>query len=135
MSPAVRNVLYYLLIAVGAAVLSTGVQLGALLSGTDPITWRPLLATFVTTLFGTLVTSGGTALLPRPGSEKLDALAKEVGKPAATAALEVEAIKQATGVGGQDLTPRQIEELRTKADQILAWNEARAASEPEDAQR
>lgn len=112
MNPAVRTVLNYVLIALGAAVLATGVQLGALLSGTDPITWRPLLATFVTTLFGTLVTSGGTALLPRPGSEKLDALAREVGKPAATAALEVEAIKQATGVGDGGFTPEEVAFIR-----------------------
>lgn len=95
-----QNVGLYVLIALLAAILATGTQLGTTLQGTDPVAWRPLAATFVATLFGTLTTAGLASLLPRAGSELLARLVNEIGKPQAKAALEVEAIKRATGAGG-----------------------------------
>lgn len=93
-----RNVLWYVLIAFGAAVLTTGLQLGVVLGGEGEILWRPLAATFVTTLFGTMATAAGTSLRPKAGREDISGLVSEVGPTAAKAALEVEAVKQATGV-------------------------------------
>lgn len=102
-----HNIGWYVAISFGAAILATGVQLGAILNGTDPIEWRPLSATFVTTLFGTLMTSAGTAFRPKAGREDVSSLVSEIGPQKAVAALETEVIKQETGIDAVPLTPQQ----------------------------
>lgn len=106
MSPTVRNILWYVAIATGGAVLATGLQLGVVLSGTGDIALRPLVATFVTTLFGALATAAGTAFRPKAGREDISDLVTEVGHSTARGALEVEAVKQATGVAS--FSPEQV---------------------------
>lgn len=103
----IRNIGLYVLIAVSMAVLATGTQLGAVLSTDAPIAWRPLAATFVTTLFGTLGTAALSAFRPRPGREELASLVSEVGKEKATDVLAIEAIKQQTGIRTDPLTAEQ----------------------------
>ena len=110
----IKNVVWYVLIAVGAALLATGLQLGVALSGTDDLHWRPFAATFVTTLFGTLATAAGTAFRPKAGREDVSTLVSEVGPRAAVAALEVEAVKQATGIAANPPDPDAL------ADRIVA---------------
>jgi hypothetical protein len=102
-----RNIGLYALIALGGAVLATGLQLGVVLSGDAPILWRPLAATFVSTLFASLATAAGTAFRPRTGHEDVAALVSQVGTEPARAALEVEAVKQATGIASAPLTTEQ----------------------------
>lgn len=92
-----RNVLWYVAIAVGAAVMASGLQLGAVLGGEGEILWRPLAATFVTTLFGTLATAAGTSLRPKAGREDISRLVSNVGPAAAKAVLEDEVTRQETG--------------------------------------
>lgn len=106
-----RNAGSYVLLALAGAVLAVGLQFGVMLSGTDPILIRPLLATFVTTLFGTLATAAGSAFRPRAGREEISSLVHDVGVPSAKAALEVEAVKQATGQVDA-LTAAQLDQLR-----------------------
>ena len=119
-----RNVLNYILIAIGGAVLATGVQLGAVLAGDGDILVRPLASTFVNTMFGTLAAVFGAMRLPRAGSEALATLVNEVGKPAAKAALDVVAIKQKTGVGPSP--PLDAEEIVTRvADEVERRRKAR----------
>jgi len=102
-----HNVGWYVGIAIGAAVLATGVQLGVVLSGTAPIEWRPLAATFTTTLFAALSTAAGTAFRPKAGREDVSELVSLVGPRKAVEALEVEVVKQETGIDGVPLTSQQ----------------------------
>lgn len=104
-----KNIGMYVLIALAGAVVATGVQFGAVLSGTDEIAWRPLAATFVSTLFAALVTAGGSAFRPRAGREDISGLVSEVGAGQARAVLEVEAVRQQTGING--LTPEQTAQI------------------------
>jgi hypothetical protein len=66
-----KNIAWYVAYAVAGALVATGVQFGVVLVGDDPILWRPLAATFVTTLFGALATAAGSATRPRTGSEPI----------------------------------------------------------------
>lgn len=111
-STTLRNIGLYVALALGGATLATGLQLGQDLAGTAPIEIRPLAATFVTTLFGTLSTVLGAMFLPRTGSEGLATLVNAVGRPAATAALTEEAAKQ------DSLSPEDIALLNAEADRI-----------------
>jgi hypothetical protein len=116
-----RNILWYLIIAVGAAILATGLQLGAVLSTDDPILWRPLTATFVTTLFGTLATAAGTAFRPKAGREDISALVAEVGRDQATTVLEVEAIRQQTGANAplSRLSDEDVDRLARRGLEVM----------------
>lgn len=90
----VKNVAWYVVIAIAGAVMAAGLQLGVMLSGPGDILIRPLLATFVTTLFGTLATAAGTSFRPRVDRSDLNKLVSTVGPMQAKAALEVEAARQ-----------------------------------------
>jgi hypothetical protein len=125
----VRNVLWYVLIAVGAAVLTTGLQLGVVLSGDADILWRPLAATFVTTLFGTLATAAGTAFRPKAGREDISGLVSEVGPTAAKAALEDEAVRQTTGVM-TPLSDDDIDRLARRGIELLHEQDSAATPDP-----
>lgn len=105
--PTIRNILWYIVIATGGAILATGLQLGVVLAGTDPILWRPLAAVFVQTLFAALATAAGTAFRPKAGREDVSALVSQVGTPSAKAALENEAVRQQNG----DLPPLSDEDI------------------------
>lgn len=117
----INNVLWYVAIAVGSAIMATGLQLGVVLAGTDPVLIRPLLATFVNVLFGTLLTAGGTAFRPRAGREDLSSLVSEVGAEKAKDVLAIEAIRQDTGV----TTALSDADIGRITDRLLAENEAR----------
>lgn len=79
MTPDQRNDLNYLLYAIVGATIAAGLHLSMLLAGVDPIAWRPLAATFTSTLFGTLATAYGASKLPRAGRAEVSALVSEVG--------------------------------------------------------
>lgn len=121
-----RNILWYVAIAIGAATLATGVQLGVALSGTEDLAWRPLAATFTTTLFGTLMTSAGTAFRPKAGREDVSSLVSEIGPQNAVAALEVEAIKQSTGVDAPmpALSDEDVDRLARRGLELMREAEA-----------
>ena len=120
-----QNIGWYVSIALGAAILATGVQLGVALSGTEDLAWRPLAATFTTTLFGTLMTSAGTAFRPKAGREDVSSLVSEIGPQKAVATLEIEAIKQATGVTTVPrLSDEDIERLARRGLELMREAEA-----------
>ena len=132
----VRNILWYIGIAVAGAILATGVQLGAVLSGTDPIEARPLLATFIVTLFAALSTAAGASFRPKAGREDISGLVSDVGSAAAKSALEDEAVRQATGNpdARQPLTAEEVDRisdalLKKRAEEIRArFPDARTVS-------
>ncbi len=66
-----QNLAKYALAALVGSLVTTGLLLGQMLSGTDVITWRPLAAVFVSSFFGALSTALGSSFLPRGGSEDL----------------------------------------------------------------
>lgn len=115
-----RNVLSYILIAIGGAVLATGLQLGVALAGDAPILLRPLASTFVNTLFGALAATFGTMLRPSIGKEGIASLVSEVGHNQAKAVLEVEAVKQATGIAPPPpLTDADIERITRRGLDLM----------------
>lgn len=113
----VRNVLWYVLIALGAAVMAVGLQFGVVLGGEGEILWRPLAATFVTTLFGTLATALGTSFRPKAGREDISGLVSNVGPAAAKAVLEDEVIRQETG--GSMLSDEDIDRLARRGLELM----------------
>lgn len=65
------NVAWYVAYAFVGALVATGLQLAQVLAGDGDILWRPLAATFTTTLFGALATALGASRLTRLGSEQI----------------------------------------------------------------
>lgn len=109
MSPdQIRSLGLYALWAFIGAVVATGLQLAQILSGTDVVLIRPLLATFTTSFFGALATALGASQLTRLGSEQIarqvDAL-KSAGVPKSQ--MVVLAEEDAAGALAAPLTPAQ----------------------------
>jgi hypothetical protein len=79
-----KNIGMYVVWALIGATVTTGLQLAGVLSGTDEILVRPLLATFLSSFFGTIATVLGASRLTRVGStgiaQQVDAL-REAGVP------------------------------------------------------
>jgi hypothetical protein len=132
MTPAqIRNIAWYVAIAVAAAVLATGIQLGTVLSGPDPVLIRPLLATFTVTLFGTLATAAGASFRPRVDRSDISHLVSRVGPEQAKAALEDEAVRQAVGVGtDQPFSVAQVDQIASRLLELRAEHAADKEGHP-----
>lgn len=109
MTPAqLRSLGLYALWAFIGATVATGLQLAAMLSGTDVIQIRPLAAVFTSSFFGALATVLGTSQLTRFGSEgiasQVDAL-KSAGVPKSQMVVLSE--DDAAGALGAPLTAAQ----------------------------
>lgn len=70
------------------------------------IDWRAVCLDVIKTILTTVPIIAAGFGLPRLGREPISALVNEVGAPQAKAALEVEAIRQATGVAGPPAPPQ-----------------------------
>jgi hypothetical protein len=67
----IRNAALYVAYALAGALVATGLQFAAALNAPGPVEWRPLAATFTTSLFGALATALGASRLTRLGSEPI----------------------------------------------------------------
>lgn len=105
-SETTQNVMNYLLMALIGAVIAAGVLLGQQLLGTtDPINWRLVGGTFVSTLFGTMSTALGSMLLPRPGREEVARATSAVGAENAVVVLDqVSHLREQHGVPPSEVT-------------------------------
>jgi hypothetical protein len=127
----VRNILWYVAIAIAGAIMAAGLQLGVMLSGPGDILYRPLAATFVTTLFGTLATAAGASFRPRVDRSDISHLVSRIGPEQAKAALEDEAVRQAVGGDSeQPLSAAQVDQIASRLLELRAEHEADAEGHP-----
>lgn len=67
----IKNVAWYVAYALAGALVATGLQFAAALNAPGDIEWRPLAATFSTSLFAALASALGASRLTRLGSEPI----------------------------------------------------------------
>lgn len=126
-----RSLGLYVLWAFVGAVVATGLQLAAMLSGTDVIAIRPLAAVFTSSFFGSLATVVGTSQLTRFGSEgiarQVDAL-KAQGVPKAEM-IVLPQDEAATVIGRHDpgapFSAEQVDQIATRLLELRAEFEGR----------
>jgi hypothetical protein len=111
-----------------AIVLSFLGALAEQLPGDAPINWRIVLLNVVQTILSTAPIIAAGFGLPRLGKEPIAALVHEVGAGPAKSALEVEAVKQATGVN-TTLTDADVERV---TDELLRRRDLATAAALDD---
>jgi hypothetical protein len=91
----------------GAVILSALSAIATHWPAGGPIDWRAVVLDVIQTILSTAPLLAAGLGLPRLGHEPVAALVSQVGTTQAQAALEVEAVKQATGITAEPLTAEQ----------------------------
>jgi hypothetical protein len=125
-STTTTNLLLWAGAMAGAIILSALSAIATHWPSGGAIDWRSVTLDVIQTILSTAPLLAAGLGLPRLGHEPVAALVSQVGTAQAQAALEVEAVKQATGITAEPLT---AEQRRMIVDDLEARLKATPADE------